>query len=131
MMVYLVEDSPVIRERLRDMVLELDPGARVIEASSASEAIAGIVEMQPDLVVLDLKLAGASGLEVLRETDGKLPANRVIVFTSQASQPYRKKCMAMGAAGFFDKAQDFERVRDVVRQMSSSALAATDNGENR
>lgn len=131
MMVYLVEDSPVIRERLHDMVLELDPGARVIEASTAFEAIAGIVEKQPDLVVLDLKLADGSGLEVLRETDGKLPANRVIVFTSHASQPYRKKCMAMGAAGFFDKAQDFERIRDVVRQMSSSALAATDNGENR
>ena len=79
--------------------------------------------MQPDLVVLDLKLDGGSGLDVLRETDGKLPANRVIVFTNHASQPYRKKCMAMGAAGFFDKAQDFERVRDMVRQMISIATA--------
>ena len=131
MMVYLVEDSPVIRERLRDMVMEVELGAKVFEASSASEAIAGIVEKQPDLVVLDLKLAGGSGLEVLREIDGKLPANRAIVFTSHASQPYRKKCMAMGAAGFFDKAQDFERVRNMVRQMSSIEIAATDNGGNR
>ena len=129
MMVYLVEDSPVIRERLRDMVMEIEPGAMVLEAATPGAAIAGIVEMQPALVVLDLKLEGGSGLDVLREVNERFPAIRVVVFTNNASEPYRKKCMAMGAAWFFDKAQDFERVRDLVRQLISAATAGTESGE--
>ncbi|MDR3390525.1 MAG: response regulator [Sulfuriferula sp.] len=131
MMVYLVEDSSIIRERLHDMVMELDPGATVFEAASSCAAITGIVETQPELVVLDLKLEGGSGLDVLREVNVKLPASQVIVYSNQASLPYRKKCMALGAAGFFDKAQDFELVRAKVRQIIAAATAATENGESR
>lgn len=129
MMVYLVEDSPVIRERLRDMVMELDHNTAVLEAASSCAAIAGILENKPGLVVLDLKLEGGSGLDVLREVNEKQPSSRVIVFSNHASQPYRKKCMAMGAAGFFDKAQDFELVRDMVRQMICTSTAGTKSGE--
>ncbi|BCB28665.1 hypothetical protein SKTS_35510 [Sulfurimicrobium lacus] len=129
MMVYLVEDSPVIRERLRDMVMELDPGTTVLEAASPGAAIAGIVERRPELVVLDLKLEGGSGLDVLREVNEKVPACRVIVFSNHASQPYRKKCMAMGAEWFFDKAQDFELVRDKVRQVAGAASDGTESGK--
>lgn len=129
MMVYLVEDSPIIRERLRDMVMELDPGATVLEAASPGAAIAGILENRPELVVLDLQLEGGSGLDVLREVNEKLSASRVIVFSNHASQPYRKKCMEMGAAGFFDKAQGFEQVRDKVRQMIGTKAAGTESGK--
>lgn len=129
MMVYLVEDSPVIRERLRDMVLELDPGTMVFEAVSPGAAIAGILEVQPELVVLDLKLEGGSGLDVLKEVNEKQPASQVMVFSNHASLPYRKKCMAMGAAGFFDKAQDFELVRDKVRQMIGTSTVGKESGK--
>lgn len=131
MMVYLVEDAPVIRERLRDMIMELDHNTEVYEATTAVEAIAGIVEKQPELVVLDLKLEQGNGLDVLRVVKEKMPASRVVVFTNQASQPYRKKCMAMGATDFFDKTQDFAKVRDMVRQTNSTTKASTDNGEKR
>jgi len=129
MMVYLVEDAPVIRERLRDMIMELDHNTQVYEATTAVEAIAGIVEKQPELVVLDLKLEQGNGLDVLRVVKEKMPASRVVVFTNQASQPYRKKCMAMGATDFFDKTQDFAKLRDMVRKTNSTTKASTDNGE--
>lgn len=130
MMVYLVEDSPAIRERLREMVMELDPGVSVLEAASPDVAIKGIVEKRPELVVLDLKLEGGSGLDVLREVNEKLLDTRVIVFSNQASPPYRKKCMVLGAAGFFDKARDYERVRDKVRQVIYSVKTGTESGGN-
>lgn len=130
-MVYLVEDAPVIRERLRDMIMELDHNTEVYEATTALEAIAGIVEKQPELVVLDLKLEQGNGLDVLRVVKEKMPACRVVVFTNQASQPYRNKCMALGATEFFDKTQDFAKVRDMVCQTNSTTTAATDNGEKR
>lgn len=129
MMVYLVDDSPVIRERLRDMVMEVDSGATVFEAATPDAAIAGIVAQQPELVVLDLKLDGGSGLDVLRVVKEKQLASQVIVFSNQASQPYRKKCMAMGAADFFDKSQDFELVRNKVRQIAGSTTTVTESGE--
>jgi DNA-binding NarL/FixJ family response regulator len=129
MVVYLVEDSEVVRERLRDMVLDICHDIVVLEAVSPSAAIAGILAQPPELIVLDLKLDGGSGLDVLREVNMKLPASQVVVFSNQAGQPYIKKCMALGAVAFFDKAQDFELVRNKVRQIISAATAGTDDGE--
>lgn len=128
MVVYLVEDSEVVRERLRDMVLDISRDVIVLEAATPTEAIAGILAQAPELIVLDLKLDGGSGLDVLREVHVKLPASQVVVFSNQAGQPYVKKCMALGAAAFFDKAQDFELVRNKVRQIISATAAGTDNG---
>lgn len=119
MKVYLVEDSAVIRERLRDMIKELDYRNTVLEAAAQSTAIAGITQRQPDLVVLDLTLEEGSGLDVLRAVKEKSPATKVIVFTNQATQPYRNKCMALGATGFFDKSQEFAQLRSMVRQIGS------------
>lgn len=130
MKVYLVEDSAEIRQRLHDMVLACNPAATVFEAVAQDEAIAGILQTQPQLVLLDLKLEAGSGLDVLRTVKTREPANQVVVFSNHATPPYRKRCMELGATGFFDKAHEFELMRDRVRQLLGTLRVAKGGEKN-
>jgi DNA-binding NarL/FixJ family response regulator len=107
MRVFLVEDSPAIRERLHDVVSLVDSTQLMAEAATEHDAVQGILALRPDVVILDLTLAAGSGIEVLRKIKAALPALRVIVLTNKTEPQYRKKCMALGADRFLDKSRDF------------------------
>lgn len=117
MRVLLVEDSDVIRTRLRAMIGEIERDALVTEAIGEDEAVLDIGREHPDLVILDLSLAQGNGLGVLRSVWSDFPQTRVAVLTSHADGPYRKKCLELGARWFFDKAKEFEKVRGVLREI--------------
>ena len=112
--IYLVEDSPVVLERLQAMVGTIEGARSVGHASRATEAIEGILAEHPDLVVLDLKLAEGSGFDVLRAVRGAAPDVDVYMLTNFASEPYRRLAERLGARDFFDKTTEFERVRDTI-----------------
>ena len=112
--IYLVEDSPVVLERLQAMVGTIEGARSVGHASRATEAIEGILAEHPDLVVLDLKLAEGSGFDVLRAVHRAAPDVDVYMLTNFASEPYRRLAERLGARDFFDKTTEFERVRDTI-----------------
>lgn len=119
MMVYLVEDSPLVRQRLKEAIREIDPAMRICEAASAADAIEGILEMHPDVVVLDLKLEDGSGLDVLKQMKKEKIEATVMVFSNHTETLYRKKCMAMGAEHFFDKMRDFESLIEAIKNFKN------------
>jgi len=111
--VYLVEDSASIRERLVEMLAS--QGITVVgEAESPSEAIAGIRRSRPDCVILDLKLTGGSGIEVLSKLHPEFPEITFIVLSNHADPPYRRRCEAAGARYFLDKSTEFARISELV-----------------
>jgi len=111
--VYLVEDSPLVLERLEAMVDAV--AARTVgHASGAREAIDGILAERPDLVVLDLRLEQGSGFEVLRALHDRAPAIDVLMLTNFATEPYRRLAERLGARGFFDKSTEFDGVREAL-----------------
>jgi DNA-binding NarL/FixJ family response regulator len=113
--VFIVDDSPIVRERLVSMISEL-PAVQIIgQAGFAFEAIAAIEELKPDFVVLDISLPGGSGMEVLESIKGKTPAPRVIMLTNFAFEQYRQRCIQLGADYFFDKSNEFEKVMEILR----------------
>lgn len=114
MKVFLVEDSPAIRERL-EALLGAVPGTTVIgRAAGASDAIRDILATRPDLVLLDVQLAEGSGFDVLRELHARAPDLPVVMLTNYSSDPYRQIAERFGARAFFDKTREFERVREVL-----------------
>jgi DNA-binding NarL/FixJ family response regulator len=114
--VFLVEDSPALLERLSGLLAPL-PGTSIVgQARSAEDAISGILARQPDIVVLDLSLASGSGFEVLSAVHRAAPHIDFYVLSNFASEPYRRHASRLGARDFFDKTNDFERVRDVIAQ---------------
>jgi DNA-binding NarL/FixJ family response regulator len=112
--VFLVEDSPLLRERVQAILASI-PGAQSVgHAATAQAAIAGIRSARPDIVVLDIQLEEGSGFDVLRALRGSLPEVRFYVLTNFANDAYRRKAESLGAQGFFDKSQEFERLRDAL-----------------
>jgi DNA-binding NarL/FixJ family response regulator len=117
--VFVVEDSPLVRERLTQM-LACVPGATVVgQAADVEDAIGGILAAKPDLVLLDLCLEQGSGFDVLRAVQRSEPGIDFYMLSNFSSEPYRRHAERLGARGFFDKSKDFERVRELVAQRAS------------
>ena len=118
--VYIVDDSASIRMRLAEMLERIDGVEVVGEAASASEAIAGILRLKPDSVLLDLNLMGRTGIDVLRAVHSQEPRIVFVVLTNHAEPQYRTACTKAGAAYFLDKSCDFDRVPDVIAEITAT-----------
>lgn len=118
--VFIVEDSAQVRQRLTGMLGGIEGVAVVGEAETPDEALEGILRTRPDSVLLDLHLIGGSGLEVLRRAQPQTPGTVFIVLTNHADPQYRRACMEAGAAYFFDKTRDLEKVRDVIAGLGTT-----------
>ena len=114
--IYLVEDSQPVLQRLNELLAPVPGTAIVGSAASANDAIDGILRERPDIVVLDLSLSPGSGFDVLTAVHRAAPEIDFYVLSNFAIEPYRRQALRYGAKGFFDKTNDFERVRDVIAQ---------------
>ena len=123
MKVYVVEDSAVVRERLLEMLREIEDIEVVGEAETYDAAVTGILDTRPDVAVLDLKLAddGGSGIDVLITVRKGLPAIRAIVLSNYATPQHMKASADAGAEFFLDKSQDFERIAEILEQMKGES----------
>ena len=121
--VFLVEDSPPVLERLISLLGTLPNTLIVGHAAGADEAARAILDLRPDLVVLDLRLAQGTGFDVLIELHGKATGIDIYVLSSFSYEPYRRQAARLGALAFFDKSTDMERLRDAVAKRGAQAPA--------
>jgi DNA-binding NarL/FixJ family response regulator len=115
--VFIVDDSPVVRDRLVTLISELPNVEIVGQADIAFEAIHSIRQLRPSVVVLDISMPGGSGMYVLETIKKDQPGPVVIMLTNFAHDQYRQKCLQLGADYFFDKSTEFERVTEVLRRL--------------
>lgn len=116
MKVFIVDDSAILRQRLVDILSELEEVEIVGQAEAPLEAINSIRKLNPDVVILDLRLSGGSGIDVLKNIKKDKPSPTVIVFTNYPYPQYRKMCMAAGADFFLDKSTEFDKLIEVFKQ---------------
>jgi DNA-binding NarL/FixJ family response regulator len=117
--IFLVDDSAPVRERIEAMLASI-PCLQVIgQAADADAAVRGILDGQPDIVVLDLKLGEASGFDVLRALREAGSRAEVYMLSNFATPAYRRRAEQLGARGFFDKSTEFEHLRAVIAARSA------------
>jgi two-component system response regulator DevR len=98
--IMVVDDHEVVRLGLRGL-LERQPSWQVVaEASTADEAVSRAVEHRPDVVVMDIRLSGSSGIEACRRIISQVPETRVVMLTSYAEDDLLFDAIAAGAAGY-------------------------------
>ena len=117
MKVFVVDDSPLVRERLVSLLSEVDGVEVVGSAETAEEGIEGISRSKPDVAVLDIRMPSGNGIMVLERIKRHENAPTVIMLTNYPYPQYRKKCMDAGADHFFDKSGEFHKVTDVLERM--------------
>jgi two-component system response regulator DevR len=119
--IFLVEDSLPVRERLAAMLDGIPGETMVGEAADADAAIRDILATHPDVVVLDLGLAGgSSGFDVLRAVRPQAPDIDFYMLSNFAADPYRQLAERLGACDFFDKSRELERVRELIAQRAAA-----------
>jgi DNA-binding NarL/FixJ family response regulator len=119
--VFLADDSVAIRERVADL-LQRRAMSVVGEAGTPQDSIDGILAAQPDVVVLDVQLEGGTGLQVLRAVRLALPGTAFVVFSNNASAPYRRRYLGEGAQCFLDKSSEFDQLAVAVAEASGHAV---------
>ena len=119
MKVFVVEDSAAVRERLVEMIRDVNDVEVVGEAATYDTAVAGIINTRPDVAVLDIKLANesGSGIDALIEVRKTLPGIRAIILSNYSTPQHLKASADAGAEYFLDKSIEFERVREILEQM--------------
>ena len=115
--VFIVDDAPPMRDRLRELVGEIPDVSVVGDAGTPTEAIAGILATRPTCVLLDYQLIGGTGVDVLRAVHDQAKGTVFVVLTNHPDPQYRRACMAAGADHFFDKSTEFERIAEVLRDL--------------
>jgi DNA-binding NarL/FixJ family response regulator len=95
---------------------------------NGTEALEAIRMLKPDLAIVDIKMPGLSGLEVLVEIRKEDTKVKMMILTFYASELYRHSAFEAGADYFFSKVDDFQKIALVVAEMiANEKTSITDN----
>jgi two-component system invasion response regulator UvrY len=121
--IMLVDDHAIVRAGFRRL-LEQQPDYHVVaEAADAERAYALFVEHEPDIVVLDLSMPGASGLETIRRIIVRQPAARILVFSMHEDASLAERAIQLGARGYVTKSSAPETLAAAVAEVVAGGLA--------
>jgi two-component system, NarL family, response regulator NreC len=117
--VLIADDHPVLRTGLRTH-LEGEGDLRVVgESGDGPGTLLEVERHRPRVLLLDLKLPGLDGLEVIRQVRQRFPATRVLVYSMWGTEAYVVEALKFGAAGYLLKGTDGPAVVHAVREVAA------------
>jgi DNA-binding NarL/FixJ family response regulator len=117
MRVLLADDSVLILEWLQD-TLGVNKQVEIVGSfKNGIDTLKALKTLKPDLAIVDFKMPGLNGLEVLKEIRKENKILKFIILTYYSLDNYRQVAMQAGADYFFSKVDDFEKVSIVVEEM--------------
>ncbi|HUF13937.1 MAG TPA: response regulator transcription factor [Longimicrobiales bacterium] len=120
--VFLADDHAVLRAGLRAL-LDAEPDLQVIgEASTGEEAVEQVAKLKPDVVVMDLSMPGAGGLEATRLIAGRPDSPKVLVLTMHPEEDYLMPVLEAGGSGFVRKTSADEDLTRAIRTVASDEV---------
>ena len=114
--IMLVDDHPIVRRGLRDILIDAFAGATIHEVGSGREAIASLQLHSWSVMILDLSLPDCSGLDVLKRVRELRPRLPILILSMHAADQFARRAIAAGASGYLTKdAADAELVTAVSK----------------
>ncbi len=128
--VLLVDDHPVIRQGIRRILTRAFENLFVGEADSGEQAVRRFETDEWDLVLLDISLPGASGLDVISDLRRLRPSARIMVISVHPPQHFARRALAVGALGYLEKsAPPEEMVKAVTHVLAGRPYAPAGGAE--
>jgi two-component system response regulator DevR len=116
---FVVDDHPVVRAGLRS-IESLAPHIRILgEAATLAEAEPGIQNLEPDVVLLDIRLRDGSGIELCRAIKLRRPTTRVLLLSSFVDDQLILSALDAGADGYLLKEDDAQRLVEAIEAVHS------------
>jgi two-component system, OmpR family, response regulator len=123
--VLLVEDSPLLADRLRELLAQIPGVVLTAVVSTESSAVSAIRAGGSDVVILDLHLKQGTGFGVLRATSSESRRPAMVILTNYALPQYQREARLLGVQYFLDKAREFERIPEVLREIADTRPPAS------
>lgn len=123
---YIVDDLTTVRQMLAE-ILERQNYEIIGESGNGQDALKEILELQPDIVVVDARLPGLNGLELIRRLNRQLPRTRYLVFSAYQNPSIVKDMLEAGAHGFVEKTA---HLREFINGLGIVAEGGTFFGPN-
>ena len=115
--VIVADDHTILRAGIRSM-LERIAGVQVVaEVADGAATLACIAEMRPDLVFMDIAMAGMNGLEATWQLKRDHPQVKVVILSMHANGEYVEQALQLGASGYLLKDARVEEIAEAVRQI--------------
>jgi len=126
MRILIADDSEVFVQRLLRALGEIGGVEIVAQARTGTEAMQAVRNLNPEVMILDIRMPQGSGIDVLEGMKRERLAPITIVLTNFAYPQYRKKCLQLGARFFFDKSAEFGKVGEALRRLIHRASASSE-----
>jgi DNA-binding NarL/FixJ family response regulator len=117
MKILLVDDSDIFRLSIKKRLSREKEYEKLDEAESYYDALFKIRNNEPDIVILDIRMPGGNGIDVLKEIKKHYPSIKVIMMTNFPFSLYRNECIRAGADYFFDKIRDFDNLFAALQEI--------------
>ncbi len=123
--VLIVDDHPIVRQGLKQTLIDAADMGELGEASTAQEALDLIRLGEWDAVVLDIGLPGRSGLDVLKDIKRERPRLPVLILSMHAEDQYAVRAIRAGAGGYLTKEAASEKLLDAIRKITTGGRFIT------
>jgi DNA-binding NarL/FixJ family response regulator len=122
--IVLVDDHEIVRQGLKAMLSRHAAEVRVVgEAADADQAETVVRDLDPDIVVCDVRLKGASGLDLTRRLIAQAPDRPVVLLTVYDDEQYLYQALRVGARGYLSKRVDGPELVHHLQQVANGELA--------
>jgi DNA-binding NarL/FixJ family response regulator len=115
--IVIVDDHPLFRKGLQELIHSDDSFAVCGEAGTASEGMEVIRKLHPDLVIVDLSLPGANGIELIKNIRAEYPKLPILVLSMHDESLYALRAMRAGADGYVMKHEAMANVVQAVHEV--------------
>jgi len=117
--ILIVDDHPIVRQGLRQTLLDTADVGEVGEAATAQQALDLVRQQDWDAVVLDIGLPGRGGLEALKDIKHERPRLPVLILSMHAEDQYAVRAIRAGAGGYLTKEAATEKLVEAIRKITT------------
>ena len=120
--IYLVDDHPLVREWLTNLIHQQPDLAVCGEAEDAPHALQHITALKPDVAIVDLSLKQGSGIELIKNLKAMQPGTAIIVLSMHDERLYAERALRAGARGYIMKRETAKKVITAIRQVLAGKI---------
>lgn len=128
--VFLVDDHPLVREGLTNLINGQDDLAVCGEAEDSTGAMAGVAETRPDVALIDISLKNESGLELVKNLESEFPLVALIVLSMHDEALYAERALRAGARGYVMKRETTKSMLTAIRRVLGGDVYVSDRVVN-
>jgi two-component system invasion response regulator UvrY len=117
--VVVVDDHDLVRTGICRLLADVKGIKVIAEANNGEKAVELARTLEPDVILMDVKMPGIGGLEATRKIHKLLPDVKVLTVTACADNPFPSKLFQAGAAGFLTKEASIDEISLAIRTLAS------------